>query len=63
MADKQGKTSVRLPESKLKELNEIKEKHGISINFLIRRGINFIVAKYKEMEKVDNENNSTNPKS
>lgn len=60
--DKRGKTCIRIPASQLAELNKIKSEQGISLNFLIRRGINWVVRQYKEKEIKNNENNGSNPK-
>jgi hypothetical protein len=51
MADKRKKTTVRLSERQEQELKKIKEEQGVSISFMIRRGVNWAIARYKKEEK------------
>jgi hypothetical protein len=60
MARKYKKSSVYLTDRHKEETDKIRQEHGVSLAFLIRRGLNLVIPRYlkKEKEKEKSENNN-----
>jgi hypothetical protein len=52
MANKR-KTTVRLSKRQEEDLKKIKQEQGVSISFIIRRGVNWSIARYKKEVRKD----------